>query len=82
MRFPNLVLAIAHHSLQYRFGAVLLENQSWLSRRLNGRVEFSFEERRRVTDISGSPVDGLFSSIDATVEKNIPAVEILSEEGT
>ena len=53
MRFPNLEWAIAQFGSQFRFAALLGESESWLSRRLTGRVEFSPEDRDRVAQTLG-----------------------------
>jgi transcriptional regulator with XRE-family HTH domain len=60
LRFPNLLWAIAQQGPRYRFAAVLGESESWLSRRLAGRFEFSDEERQRIAQELGYPRDWLF----------------------
>jgi transcriptional regulator with XRE-family HTH domain len=60
MRFPNLEWAIARFGSQFRFAALLGESESWLSRRLTGRVEFTPEDRGRVAQTVGYPVAWLF----------------------
>jgi hypothetical protein len=60
LRFPNLNWAVAQWGPRYRFAAALGESESWLSRRLAGRFEFSDEERQRIAHQLGYPVDWLF----------------------
>ncbi len=60
MKFPNLEWAIARIGSQFRFAATLGESESWLSRRLTGRVDFGSEDRRRVADALGYHSDWLF----------------------
>jgi hypothetical protein len=60
MRFPNLVWAIALWGPHYRLAAELSRNESWLSRRLNGRVEFDSDERQTIASVLGYPADWLF----------------------
>jgi transcriptional regulator with XRE-family HTH domain len=60
LKFPNLNWAIAQWGPRYRFAAALGESESWLSRRLAGRFEFSDEERQRIAHKLGYPVEWLF----------------------
>jgi transcriptional regulator with XRE-family HTH domain len=61
MQFPNLNWAVARCGPRYRFAAAIGESESWLSRRLTGRVEFTPAERVRVAEALGYPADWLFS---------------------
>ena len=60
MRYPNLVWAISEWGARYKFAAELAESESWLSRRLSGRVEFSESDRERITGALGYPAEWLF----------------------
>ena len=60
MNFPNLAWAIRERGSQYQFAAQLGESESWVSRRLTGRVKFSDEERQRMARELGYPVEWLF----------------------
>ena len=62
MKFPNLIWAIAELGPQYRFAASLGESESWVSRRLSGRVAFLPEERERVAKALGYPSEWLFQA--------------------
>jgi transcriptional regulator with XRE-family HTH domain len=62
MKFPNLAWAIRKRGSQFQFAAQIGESESWVSRRLTGRVEFTAEERRRVARTLGLPVDWLFQT--------------------
>lgn len=61
MKFLNLAWAIRQQGSQFRFALQLGESESWLSRRLTGRVEFTSEERNRIANALGYPVDWLFA---------------------
>jgi transcriptional regulator with XRE-family HTH domain len=60
LKFPNLNWALAQWGPQYRFAALLGESESWLSRRLAGRFEFSDGDRKRIAQTLGYPEDWLF----------------------
>ena len=60
LRFPNLAWAIRERGSQFQFAAQLGESESWVSRRLTGRVEFSAEERQRIAHELGYPAEWLF----------------------
>ena len=60
MQFPNLIWAVAQRGPQYKFAAALGESESWLSRRLSGRVIFSLEERQTIAQALGYPAEWLF----------------------
>jgi len=62
MRYLNLAWAIRQQGSQFRFAASLGESESWLSRRLTGRVDFTQEERDRVAIALGYPADWLFQA--------------------
>jgi hypothetical protein len=60
MRYPNLIWAISQWGPRYKFAATLGESESWLSRRLSGRVAFIESDRKRLTIALGYPSDWLF----------------------
>lgn len=60
MRYPNLVWAISEWGTRYKFAADLGESESWLSRRLNGRVELSERDRERIAGALEYPAEWLF----------------------
>lgn len=62
MKFPNLAWAIRERGSQFEFAAQIGESESWVSRRLTGRVEFTAEERARVARILGFPAHWLFQA--------------------
>jgi len=61
MQFPNLIWAIRRRGPQFEFAAALGESESWLSRRLTGRVEFAPAERVQVARALGYPGEWLFA---------------------
>jgi hypothetical protein len=62
MKFPNLAWAIRERGSQFQFAAQIGESESWLSRRLTGRVEFEEDDRERVARILGLPAGWLFQT--------------------
>ena len=62
MKYLNLAWAIRQQGSQFRFALQLGESESWLSRRLTGRVDFSPEDRKRVAQALGYPEPWLFQT--------------------
>lgn len=62
MHFPNLLWAVRQDGSQFRLAAKLGESESWLSRRLTGRVAFSCQERSRIAIALGYPESWLFQT--------------------
>lgn len=62
LKFPNLNWAVAQWGPRYRLAAALGESESWLSRRLAGRFEFSDEERQRIAQTLSYPAEWLFQT--------------------
>jgi hypothetical protein len=60
MRYPNLAWAISQFGTRYRFAAAMGQSESWLSRRLSGRVEFSDVDRKLIADALGYSSEWLF----------------------
>jgi DNA-binding transcriptional regulator YdaS (Cro superfamily) len=60
LKFPNLLWAISQVGNRYKFAAVIGHSESWLSRRLVGRVQFSPEERQTLAHALGYPAEWLF----------------------
>jgi len=69
MRYLNLAWAIREQGSQFRFALRLGESESWLSRRLTGRVEFTPEERARVAQALGYPAEWLFQTPEPPARK-------------
>ena len=64
MKFPNLIWAIARRRLAHYELAVAAElTETKFSKGLNGRVEFSPEERLRIAKVLGYEQDWLFQEI-------------------
>ena len=62
MKYLNLAWAIRQQGSQFRFALQLGESESWLSRRLTGRVDFTTQERDRVARALGYPAEWLFAT--------------------
>ncbi len=64
MKFPNLAWAIAHRRLaQYEVADAIGMRESAFSRAINGRVEFTSQERARITKLLEFPEPWLFQEI-------------------
>jgi hypothetical protein len=72
MKFPNLIWAVAERGPHYRFAAALGESESWLSRRLSGRVDFRLEERQTIAQALGYPAEWLFQEPQPPAHVNAP----------
>jgi hypothetical protein len=62
MRYLNLIWAISQWGPRYKFAATLGESESWLSRRLSGRIKFCESDRKRIASTLGYPTEWLFHS--------------------
>lgn len=60
MKYPNLLWAISQFGDRYKFAAMIRRSESWLSRRLLGRVQFKSDERETIAQALGYPTDWLF----------------------
>jgi DNA-binding transcriptional regulator YdaS (Cro superfamily) len=60
LKYPNTLWAISQIGDGYKFAAMIGHSESWLSRRLLERVEFSPEERQTIADALGYPAEWLF----------------------
>ena len=60
MNFPNLLWAISQFGNRYKLAATMGCSESWLSRRLVGRVSFSSKEREVLAKTLGYPAEWLF----------------------
>jgi len=58
---PNLLWALLQFGPRYKFAASIGKSESWLSRRLIGRIPFSKSDQERVASALGYPVDWLFA---------------------
>lgn len=64
MKFPNLAWAIAHRRFaQYEVGDAIGKRESAFSRAVNGRVEFTSQERAKIAGLLGFPEAWLFQEI-------------------
>jgi hypothetical protein len=60
LKYPNLLWAISQFGNRYKFAAAIQCSESWLSRRLVGRVSFNSEERELIARTIGYPAEWLF----------------------
>jgi transcriptional regulator with XRE-family HTH domain len=60
LKYPNVLWAISQFGDRYKFAAMIGRSESWLSRRLLGRVEFKADEREEIAKALGYPADWLF----------------------
>ena len=60
MKYPNVVWAISQFGNRYKLAAAIGCSESWLSRRLVGRVALTSEEREVIAKALGYPVEWLF----------------------
>ena len=77
MKFPNLAWAIAHRRLaQYEVGDAIGKRESAFSRAVNGRVDFTSEERQKIADFLGYQVEWLFQEVSPPVDCEVEHLEI------
>jgi|HubBroStandDraft_6_1064221.scaffolds.fasta_scaffold861372_2 transcriptional regulator with XRE-family HTH domain len=60
LKYPNAIWAINQFGNRYKLAAAIGRSESWLSRRLLGRAELSFEERQTIAEALGYPPEWLF----------------------
>jgi hypothetical protein len=61
MKFPNLNWAISNRGLaKFNLAHKLDQSEAWLSRRLNGHLDFAPDERKRIAMVLEYPVEWLF----------------------
>jgi len=60
LKYPNILWAISQIGNRYKFAAMIGRSESWLSRRLLGRVPFTPDERQIVAQALGYPAEWLF----------------------
>jgi transcriptional regulator with XRE-family HTH domain len=60
LNFPNLLWAVSRFGTQYQLAAAIGCSESWLSRRLVGRVAISDSEREAIARTLGYSADWLF----------------------
>ena len=69
MRFPNLSWALAERGFrQYKLANVLDVADSWLSRALAGRTNFTAAQRQRIAEILAYPEAWLFEEVSPPVD--------------
>jgi hypothetical protein len=79
LQFPNLNWALAQWGPRYRFAAKLGESESWLSRKMNGRIPFSSQEREVIAKTLGYPTEWLFQEPQPPSRAQIPVREEQAE---
>ena len=75
MKYPNVLWAILQVGNRYKFAAMIGHSESWLSRRLLGRVPIAPEERQIISKALGYPAEWLFQEIQPP-----PRVQSLTAE--
>jgi len=75
VKFPNLAWAIRECGSQFQFAAQLGESESWVSRRLNGRVPFTPEQRQTIAQALGYPAEWLFQEPQPPARATTPSPE-------
>lgn len=69
MKFPNLSWAIARRRVPHYEAAVAVGmGESKFSRAMNGRFEFTADERQKIGDFLGYPVEWLFQEVSPPVD--------------
>lgn len=74
MKYPNVLWAISQVGNRYKFAAIIGHSESWLSRRLLGRVPFTPDERQTIAQALSYPAEWLFET------PNPPSRETFSQE--
>lgn len=74
MNFPNLLWAVSKFGNQYHLAAAMGCSESWLSRRLLGRVPFTPDERQTIAQALGYPVEWLFQEPQPPAREFAPAL--------
>jgi hypothetical protein len=74
LKYPNTLWAISQIGNRYKFAAMVGHSESWLSRRLLGRVEFSPEERQTIAQALGYPAEWLFQEPQPPARMVAPAL--------
>jgi hypothetical protein len=74
LKFPNLLWAISQVGNRYKFAAAIGHSESWLSRRLVGRVEFTPQERQTFAQSLGYPAEWLFQEPQPPVRVVAPGL--------
>jgi len=69
LRYPNVLWAISQIGNRYKFAAAIGHSESWLSRRLVGRVAFSSEERQIVANALGYAAEWLFQEPEPPIQE-------------
>jgi hypothetical protein len=82
LNFPNLLWAISQFGNRYKLAAAMGCSESWLSRRLVGRVAFNSKERDVIAKALGFPVDWLFLEPQPPARAITPSLERQAVEAT
>jgi hypothetical protein len=75
LKYPNVLWAISQFGNRYKFAAMIGHSESWLSRRLLGRVQFTPDERQIVGQALGYPVEWLFQEPRPPTRAITPGLE-------
>jgi hypothetical protein len=78
LKYPNLLWAISGRGNRWKFARVMDHSESWLSRRLLGRVEFSSEDRQKIAEALGYPAEWLFQELQPPARVQSPTMENVS----
>jgi hypothetical protein len=73
MKFPHLIWALGNFGPRYKFAASIGYSETWLSRRLAGRLDFSAEERDRLAAVLGYPASWLFEEPTPPTQRKEPS---------
>lgn len=64
MQFPNVAWATSQKRIaHYQLAAIVGMSESRFSRALNGRADFTSDEREKIADALNFPVDWLFREV-------------------
>jgi len=78
LKFPNVLWAILQVGNRYKFAAMIGRSESWLSRRLLGRVPFAPEERQIIAKALGYPAEWLFQELQPPTRMQSPTAKLVS----
>jgi hypothetical protein len=71
LRYPYVLWAILQIGNRYKFAAKIGHSESWLSRRLLGRVPFTPKERHTVAQALGYPPEWLFQEPQPPARRSV-----------
>lgn len=82
MKYPNVLWAISQTGNRYKFAAMIGHSESWLSRRLLGRVPFAPEEQQIIATALGYPADWLFQELQPPACASTPGSQAIPNHVT